>query len=224
MNTIDNKVLESLNLSSQQTNQQNKKDSLGQSEFLKLMTAQLNNQDPTKPLEGGQFFSQIAQFSTVAGIQDLQDSFKQVASAMYSSQVLQASAMVGRSVLTPSSQVTAGAGEGIKGLIALPASTNRLVVSVLDSRGQLVKRLDMGQQRSGDVPFSWDGRDEAGTAVPGGIYQFKAEAQTGQGVSALQTFVAAKVQSVSVGSGGQGVTLNLEGQNPMDLANVKQVM
>jgi len=221
MNTIDNKVLESLNLAPRQ---QTKKDSLGQSEFLKLMTAQLNNQDPTKPMDGGQFFSQIAQFSTVSGIQDLQKSFKQVASAMYSSQVLQASAMVGRSVLAPSAQAAAKAGEGIKGLVALPSSTSQLSISVLDNRGQLVKRIDMGQQGGGEVPFSWDGRDETGAASPGGIYQIKAEAKTGQGIAALQTFVAAKVQSVAVRGGGQGVTLNLEGQSPMDLANVKQVM
>ncbi len=225
MNTLDSKTLESLGLSSTQANaRENKKDVLGQSDFLKLMTAQLNNQDPTKPLEGAEFFSQIAQFSSVSSIQELQNSFQQVATAMYSSQVLQASTMVGRSVLVPASQAEADGQSGIEGIVELPSSTDRLTINIFDVTGQLVRQMDLGANSAGETTFRWDGRDSAGNAVPGGTYQIKAEAQFGGEAVGLETFLAAKVESVSVGGQGQGVTLNLAGQGSMQLANVKRVM
>ena len=225
MNTLDSKALEGLGLSSTQANgRANEKGSLGQAEFLKLMTAQLNNQDPTKPMEGGEFFSQIAQFSTVAGIQELQSSFEQVATAMYSSQVLQASTMVGRSVLIPTSQVTTDGQSGVEGVVELPSSTNKLSIDIYDVTGQLINRVDMGSRNGGETTFNWDGRDAGGKLVPAGSYQIKAEAQYGGETVGLNTYLAAKVESVSVGSQGQGVTLNLAGQGAMPVANIKRVM
>lgn len=221
MNTIDNKLLESLNIA--QRGEQ-KKDSLGQADFLKLMTTQLNNQDPLKPMESGEFFNQIAQFSAVAGIQELQSSFQQVASAMYSSQTLQASAMVGRSVLIPSSTAELKPGEGISGTVELPASTNSLVVGVFDPAGQLVRRLDLGTQPGGDVRFTWDGRSDAGEAMPAGPYRIRAEARIDGEAVALNTLLAAKVESVTMGKGGQGIRLNLAGLGSVDLGDVKQIM
>ena len=99
MTTINTQLLDSLGISSTAKNAASGAgDVLGQSDFLKLMTTQLQNQDPMKPMESGEFFSQIAQFSLVSGVEELQTSFQQVADAMYSTQTLQASAMVGRSV------------------------------------------------------------------------------------------------------------------------------
>lgn len=221
-NTIDNKLLESLNLSRQ--TDQNKRSELGQKDFLKLMTAQLNNQDPTKPMQSGEFFNQIAQFSAVSGIQGLQTSFQQVANAMYSSQALQASAMVGRSVLIPAAEGELAAGGDISGAVDLPASTNSLVVGVFDQAGQLVRRMDMGTQAAGDVSFSWDGRMDNGAIAPPGIYQVKAEAKIDGKDTALTTALAAKVESVNLGSQGRGISLNLAGREPVDLADVKKIM
>lgn len=221
-NTIDNNLLESLNLTRQ--TEQKKNDELGQSDFLELMTAQLNNQDPMKPMEGGEFFNQIAQFSAVSGIQELQTSFQQVANAMYSSQTLQASAMVGRSVLIPTA--TAGLAEGgtLSGSADLPASTSRLVVGVFDASGQLVRRMDLGSHNAGDVRFVWDGKTDSGDDAPSGVYEIKAEAMIDGNATALDTALAAKVESVSMGNQAQGITLNLAGRDPIGLASVKQIM
>ncbi|MFQ5488973.1 MAG: flagellar hook assembly protein FlgD [Gammaproteobacteria bacterium] len=223
MNTIDNKVLENLNLSRPQE-QQGAKDKLGQEGFLELMTAQLNNQDPLKPMQSGEFFTQIAQFSSVSGMQELQNSFQQVASAMFSSQVLQASAMIGRSVLVPGEEARLASGSSVEGLVELPASSADLRVGVFDSNGQLVRNMDLGQQPGGDIAFSWDGRVDDGAALPAGNYYLKAAALYDGKSVALETFVAAQVESVAVGGNGQGVTLNLAGQGGIDLSNVKRVM
>ena len=223
MNHIDTAVLEGLNLR-RAGEQRQERDKLGQDEFLKLMTAQLNNQDPLKPMQSGEFFTQIAQFSSVAGMQELQDSFKQVASAMFSSQVLQASAMIGRSVLVPGQRVTLEGGKEVTGMVELGASTPSLQVSVYDAAGQLVRRLDLGQQSAGEVTFQWDGRNDKGEALPAGEYVLRAEAQYDGGFEGLQTYVAARVESVAVGAGGQGVTLNLAGRESVGLAGIKRVM
>lgn len=221
MNTIDSKTLESLNLAPRTTQ---KSDKMGQSDFLKLMTTQLNNQDPMKPMASGEFFTQIAQFSAVAGIQELQNSFQQVASAMYSSQTLQASAMVGRSVLVPGDTANHRGGEPVNGAVELPSSAAGLTIDISNQAGQLVRRLNLGQQPGGAVHFSWDGMTDQGTPAAAGVYRFSAQAQVGGQPVAVATNLAAKVDSVTMGAGGQGISLNLAGLGSVPLSSVKQIM
>ena len=221
MTTIDTSVLESLKLAQQPAA---KKDSIGQDEFLKLMTTQLNNQDPLKPMEGGEFFSQIAQFSSVAGIQELQKSFSQVASAMLSNQALQSSAMVGRTVLIPASEGELKEGGNIQGSIDLPSSTSELAVGIYDTAGQLVRQMNMGPQTGGSVGFNWDGVMDNGETAPAGRYQIKAITQVDGNPFAAETFVTAKVDSVIMGKLGQDVTLNLGAMGQLGLSDVKQIL
>lgn len=222
MATIDTNVLESLNLAPQSATK--KSGSIGQAEFLKLMTAQLNNQDPTKPMESGEFFSQIAQFSSVAGIQELQKSFEQVASAMLSNQALQASAMVGRSVLMPATEGDLKEGGNIQGMVELPSSTSDLTVGIYDASGQLVRQMNMGPQANGSVGFTWDGLMDDGAAAPVGRYQLQAMTQVDGSPVAAATFVVAKVDSVIMGKFGQEVTLNLGAMGQLGLSEIKQVL
>ena len=222
MTTIDTALLDSLNLS-QKTATKSGGNSIGQDEFLKLMTTQLNNQDPMKPMASGEFFSQIAQFSSVAGIQDLQKSFSQVASAMLSSQALQASAMVGRTVLVPSSEAELKAGENIQGTADLTSSTSDLAIGVYDAAGQLVRQINMGPQTAGSVPFKWDGLTDDGKTAPAGKYQLKAISEVDGKAVAASTNVAAKVDSVVMGNLGQELTLNLGAMGQLGLSSVKQI-
>ncbi|TAL42573.1 MAG: flagellar hook assembly protein FlgD, partial [Methylovulum sp.] len=87
-----------LGVSTLDTTKATKTTSLSQDEFLKLMTTQMTHQDPTKPMQNGEFLSQMAQFGTVSGIQDLQQSFKDFSASISSDQALQASSLVGRTV------------------------------------------------------------------------------------------------------------------------------
>lgn len=223
MTTINTQLLDSLGLSSS-TKKPEAGETLGQSEFLKLMTTQLQNQDPMKPMESGEFFSQIAQFSLVSGVEELQTSFQQVADAMQSTQTLQASAMVGRSVLVPGDTVSLAAGGAVAAGVTLPASTGKLVVGVVDSSGQLVRRLDLGTQPAGDVTFTWDGLDGNGAAAPAGNYRLVAQMDYDGEAVALETLVTSKVNSVVVGKNGQGITLNLSNNGQVGLADIVQVM
>jgi flagellar basal-body rod modification protein FlgD len=226
MTSINTQLLDNLGLSSSaKTTDTGSSDTLGQSSFLKLMTTQLQNQDPTKPMDSGEFFNQIAQFSMVSGVEDLKTSFQQVADAMQSGQTLQASAMVGRAVLVKGDTVGLTEGGTVTAGVSLPSSTTSLVVGVVDSSGQLVRRLDLGSQAEGDVAFTWDGRDSTGAAAPAGNYYVVAQMDDGSGKAvSVDTLVAAKVNSVIMGKNGQGITLNLSNDEQAALADVVQIM
>src|SRR5258705_1996706 len=137
------------------------RDRLGQADFFDLMTTQLKNQDPSKPLDSTQLFSQLAQFSTVAGIQDLQTSFSQFATAMKSNEALQATALVGRQALVAGDTGVLSQAGSISGVVDLQQDTGDLHIGIYDANGQLVRRLDLGAQKTGSKQFTWDGiRDD----------------------------------------------------------------
>lgn len=196
---------------------------LDQEDFFKLLITQLRSQDPFRPLASGEFLSQIAQFSTVSGVQDLQRSFEQLAGSLYSNQALQASALVGRTVYVPGPKAALTAGGGLSGLIELPGSTSGLSIGIYDGAGQLVRRLALGPQPAGTVAFRWDGLTEAGMPAPPGLYYVKAEARRGGENVAVETLLAARVESVTLGHLGQGITLNLAGLGAVDFAQVRQI-
>ena len=116
-------------------NQASKDARLGQEDFLELMTTQLQNQDPFKPMENGDFLAQMAQFSTVDGIQNLQKSFEQLSQSLVSNQALQAAGLVGRSVLAPTGLAALESGGAVKGVVSLPASSSEVTVHITDASG-----------------------------------------------------------------------------------------
>lgn len=199
-----------------------KEQKLGQEAFLELMLAQLKNQDPLKPMENGEFLGQIAQFSTVTGIQELQESFSSFSSSLTSNQALQASSLVGRSVVIKSDKGVLNE-TGLTGSVDLPTRTDELKVGIYDSAGQLVRELSAEQQAAGLIPFTWNGQDENGNAVSQGVYTIKATARVAGEPLALDTYTDARVSSVTLGSAGEGLSLNVEGLGSLQLADVKQI-
>lgn len=197
---------------------------LEQEQFLELMVAQIQNQDPFKPLENGEFLSQMAQFSTVSGIQDLQSSFSQFAGSLTSNQALQASALVGRHVLVPSSTGVLFEDGVVFGTAQLDTHATDVLVTVSDANGQVVRQVSLGPQPAGQLAFSWDGENDAGEIAEPGIYQFEVNAVVDGQSTALNTFMAARVDSVTLGRNGQGTVLNLAGQGAVDLTEVREIM
>jgi flagellar basal-body rod modification protein FlgD len=195
---------------------------LGQDQFMELMIAQLKNQDPTKPLQNGEFLGQLAQFGTVNGIQDLQKSFSGLSSALQSNQALMASSLVGRSVLIPGG-VSAFDGQApVAGSVDLTASAANLEVGVYDGAGQLVRRLPLGSQAAGRVAFGWDGRTANGQLAPAGQYWMRAEAVSGSTKETLAVNTYGRVESVSL-NGANGMNLNVAGLGSIALGDVKEI-
>jgi flagellar basal-body rod modification protein FlgD len=201
------------------------KKSLGQAEFLKLMTTQMTHQDPTKPMENGEFLSQMAQFGTVSGIQDLQKSFSDFSTSISSDQAMQAASLVGRYVSAPSDNGYLNAKTGyISGTFDLPSSSSNVSVKILDTKTKhVIQNIDMGQKSAGSVAFVWDGKDANGNTMPPGAYQIQPVATLDGKSTSLQANVDSLVGSVSMG-GTNGIQLNLDGLNPVSFSKVKQIL
>jgi len=195
---------------------------LGKNQFMELMIAQMENQNPLEPQDNGAFISQLAEFSSLEEMQKLSGSVNDFASQYQSTQALQASAMVGRTVLVPGTESPLGADGTISGIIELPESTGSLIVNIYNGSGELVNNFNMGQQVAGSVPFSWDGKNSDGELMPSDQYTIKVEANQNGDVKQVSTLLSANVNSVSIGQGG-GITLNLSGMGAIPLENVREI-
>jgi flagellar basal-body rod modification protein FlgD len=202
-----------------------KKKTLGQDEFLKLMTTQMTHQDPTKPMDNAQFLSQMAQFGTVSGIQDLQQSFKDFSASISSDQALQAASLVGRSVSVPSDQGILAAGGNIKGSVELPSSSANVTLKILDSAtGDVIKTESLGEHAAGAMPFEWDGKNNSGNFASPGVYKVQLETNVNGVNTVLQPDIQSRVESVSMGSGNSGIQVNLPGLGAVNFNQIKQIL
>jgi flagellar basal-body rod modification protein FlgD len=202
-----------------------KKTSLNQDEFLKLMTTQMTHQDPTKPMQNGEFLSQMAQFGTVSGIQDLQQSFKDFAASISSDQTLQAASLVGRTVSAPSEQGLLAAGGEIKGTVDLPASSSNVNLKILDpATGDVIGIKSLGGHSAGPLPFVWDGMNDNGNLAHPGIYKVQVEAGIDGINTVLPLEIQARVESVSMDSGKNGLQVNLAGLGAVNFNQIKQIL
>jgi flagellar basal-body rod modification protein FlgD len=205
------------------TSDSGKKKTLGQEDFLKLMTTQLQNQDPMKPMENGNFLAQIAQFSTVQGIGDLNDNFASLSASLVSNQALQATNLVGHQVLAPTGVAALKTGGNISGSVQLPSATSDVVVSVRDQSGQVVRRLDLGSQAAGSADFKWDGLRDDGQYAGAGNYFVSAEASVDGQFQSVDTLLVSDVRSVTLSNSG-GLLLDLDGIGSMDFSEVRQIL
>ncbi len=218
---------------STKTEGEKKDNELGQSAFLELMIAQLNNQDPLSPQENGDFIAQLAQFSSVEGIDKLNNNFDSFANNFMSNQALQASSLVGRSVTVPASSTNLDINSFVAGSIDVPSSTSDLQVNIYSENGALVEQVLVGSQAAGEVVFRWDGfnfeangelldwSSSHAEGLPPGKYRFEVTASIDGETTALDTSLSANVNSVTLGSDGQ-FTLNLAGMGSVSMNDVKQ--
>ena len=195
----------------------NKQTSLGQDQFLKLMTTQMTHQDPNNPMQNGEFLSQMAQFGTVSGIQDLQKSFATFASSIGSDQALQAAGLVGRYVSVPTNTGVLAAGGEISGKVNLASSTPSLQIAITNA-------TTGGNQSSGDIGFVWDGTNEAGTLANPGAYKIAANAIIDGKNVAQTTDIESKVESVSMANGTSAMKVNLVGSNSVAFTDIKKIL
>ncbi len=197
------------------------KEELGKNEFLELLVAQLNNQNPLEPQSNGDFIAQLAQFSTVEGVEKLNGSMESILANNHSSQALQASSLVGRKVIIPTDKAVVDTSETFKGSVLLPQSSSNVYVNVYSADGSLVARVNLDAQEAGNISFMWDGKNSDGETMPPGTYKFEAEASVEGENKGLHTFLPANVDSVTLGQGGGELLLNLAGLGSVPLSQVQ---
>ena len=194
---------------------------LGKTAFLELMIAQIKNQDPLEPAKNEAFIAQLAQFSSVEGIQNLNESMDGLVSSMRSGLTMDAAALVGRNVLAPTDQTVLNNSGGIGGTINVSESVSELTVEIRDSSGFVVKRLDLGAQQQGELRFDWDGVTDAGTAAEQGLYRLSAYTEIGDAVSEFEINLPQQVVSVSIEEGG--LVANLVGGGSVPAVQIKEI-
>jgi flagellar basal-body rod modification protein FlgD len=199
------------------------KKALGKDAFLQLLVTQLKNQNPLEPQDNGEFVAQLAQFSSLEGITTLNDTVAGIASNYNSSQALQASSLVGRSVIAPGDKAVVDTTKGMTGSISIPQSVASTTVKITDKDGKVIRTLELTDQKAGNASFTWDGKDDAGNVAPTGTYTFAANTTIdGQGV-ALITNLPATVNSVTISQTGGELMLNLAGLGSVALSKVQTI-
>lgn len=197
---------------------------LGGTDFLTLMLAQLKNQDPTSPVDSNTFLSQLASLSEVQGITQLNTSFSALSGSMVSSQALQASSLLGHQALVSSSTASlATAGGTITGAVSVPQTTSGVTLNISNSAGVLVQQINLGAQSSGLANFSWNGAQGDGSQAPAGQYTLTAQVAGVASGTAVGTYVNGTVQSVTMGAGTTGLTLNVAGLGSVPFSSVQQI-
>jgi flagellar basal-body rod modification protein FlgD len=192
-----------------------------QDRFLKLLVSQLKNQDPLNPMDNAQITSQMAQISTVSGIDKLNATLQSMAASFSAGQSLQATTMIGHSVLVPGTGLQLQNGMA-QGGVSLPQAADKVVVSIVDGSGLVVHKVDLGAQAAGVLSFQWDGVTDSGANAVPGKYNFSIQAI--QGDTKIDAVALALGLVNSVNQGANGAVLNVSGVGSVALSDVKQVM
>lgn len=201
-----------------------------QNQFLTLLTAQLQNQDPLNPLENTELTSQLAQINTVSGIAGISEKITALMSAMNNNQGIQAASIIGKNILTNGNQITLSSytdesgntSSAAYGGIKLESNADKVVVKITNGSTE-VRSIDLGAKNAGIVSFAWDGIDNYGNLRTNGNYKFTVEAtQQDSGVIAT-TMQYSPVYAVSRNSTGDFV-LDLGDKGTIKLDDVQQII
>jgi len=184
--------------------------------FLKLLITQMQNQDPLNPMDNAQVTSQMAQISTVSGIQDLNATVSGLNSQFVQLQALQGASLVGRAVTLEGNRLDVGAGSGVGvGGFELASAADNVKVEISNGAGRVMETVDMGAQPKGMNGFSWAGAED------GMAYTFKVTATASGSVLSATPLMRDHVQAVSLV--GNTLTLQTAISGPIEYAKVRAV-
>ncbi|HAL40238.1 MAG TPA: flagellar biosynthesis protein FlgD [Polaromonas sp.] len=191
--------------------------------FLKLLVTQLNNQDPLNPLDNAQLTSQLAQMSTVSGIEKLNTAFQSLLAQSGSSQVLQSASLIGRTVLVPGNALTMQQGAAATPFaVDMPAAADSVKVAITNAAGDTVRSYDLGALAPGVKTLSWDGKTDGGVPVADGSYTVNV-VSTAAGAQVASTALTYAAVS-SVAQSGTGVSLDLGAGRQASLSDVRLIL
>jgi flagellar basal-body rod modification protein FlgD len=190
-----------------------------QDRFLTLLVTQMKNQDPLNPMDNAQVTSQMAQISTVTGLDKLNNTLQGLSDGFASTQMLQAASMIGRDVLVPGKQITLAQGAARFG-VELTQPADNVTVTIRDAAGNAVRTQELGAQPSGTGAFEWDGMNDQGQPMADARYSVEVIAQQGGKALGVDTLAYARVDSVA--QDGQDIELELQGMGPIKLSDVRR--
>ena len=191
-----------------------------QNRFLTLLVTQLKNQDPLNPLDNTEITSQLAQMSTVRGVEQLNTTLSSLVDSLADTQAMQAASLIGKTVLVPGSHLTLANGSAYGG-IDLAKAAEQVVVSIVDASGNVVQTQNLGANEAGNLVFSWDGATSSGGTAADGSYTFKVSATNGKTAVSAEALQAGTVSALVRSNGGFQLDLGRLGAYGFD--DVQQV-
>lgn len=195
---------------------------MGQKDFLTLFTTQLKCQDPLDPVKNEAFVAQLAQFSQLEATTGMSETLKTYVESMAGERMMSSTSMIGKTVAVPDAPAVVQAGKPVQGFVSLPTGAEGVKLQVFNDKGQQVATQTLGSQKIGDMPFFWDGSNDAGAQVPDGNYTFKATVVS-QGKT---TSPSVNVLSVVTGVNQQAdktILLEVAGGKSVKLSDVQRI-
>ena len=195
---------------------------LGKSDFLALFTAQLKNQNPLDPVKNEAFVAQLAQFSQLEALTNMQGTMEKFVTSMSAEKMLGSTSLIGRKVSMADTPAELAQGGSIDANIELPQGASGVTLSIRDANGNLVQELVGGPQMPGQADLTWDGKDAMGNPAPAGLYALTAQAVVNGKNTKVTVNTLASVKSVATAADGS-VSLQVTGGKTVALSDVKQV-
>ena len=212
-------ILKRLGVNGEDDNKPKQKDTLGQSDFLKLMTTQLQNQDPFAPMENAEFIAQMAQFSTVTGITEMGTTLKGLADQLGEFRIATAANLLGNSVMIPGNYARPDAQGEIHGMLDLPSASGLTNLTFSNAAGDVLHHMELGPQAAGLVGFAW--QDIPQSVLEGGdAIRIEAFADMGEGMQSLSPSVYAEILAASTGDPTTGVMLDVRDYGSVRAADI----
>ncbi len=199
-------------------------ENMGKQDFLTLFTAQLKNQNPLDPVKNEAFVAQLAQFSQLEALTNMQGSLDGFVKTMSGQRMLEGAALIGKQVplMDGTAQLTAGG--SVPATVDLPNGASGVKVIIKDSAGNTVQELIAGAQDPGPLDFAWDGTDAKGEPAPAGTYKITATAVVGGATQTVGVQTLATIRSVSTDTASSDVKLELSGGQSVLLSTVKRIV
>lgn len=198
-------------------------DALGRQDFLLLLTAQLQNQNPLEPVQNEAFVAQMAQFSQLEATLNMSESLGRLVESMNVDRVIGGASLVGKKVAAAGGQATLSPGGTVDGSVSLPTGADNLQIDVYSLVGELVSSMTLGRQSPGEAKFSWNGFNAEGAAMPPGAYRVEATAMAANQTAKLPVTTFALVKSVNLDPARESTLLELDGGRLVSLSDVRRI-
>jgi flagellar basal-body rod modification protein FlgD len=199
------------------------KEEMGKQDFLTLFTAQLQNQNPLEPVKNEAFVAQLAQFSQLEALTNMQSSLDTFVTAMSGERMLNSASLIGKKVAVSDSLTQLSQGGTINASIDLPEGAAGIQINVHDTKGNLIQELIAGPQIPGTTPVQWDGKDAMGNPAPAGLYRLTAQAVVNGSTNKVAVNALSTVKSIVTNPSDGSVSVEVDGGKTILLTDVKRV-
>ena len=196
---------------------------MGQQDFLKLFTTQLQNQNPLDPTKNEAFVAQLAQFSQLEATTNMATQLTSFVSSQSGDRMLAGASLIGKKVALEDVPVSMVGGQPVQGVISLPNGASGMMLEIMDASGAVVRQQIIGPQPSGEVTLTWDGRDGVDTLVPDGNYTFKATVTAAGATTEVPVKTLTTVRSVSQDDPTSELMVMVDGGRSVKLSSLQRI-